>query len=127
MMLKSVLLTSTLILVTLRVGAEEELHVLSVPSQINSGQGFLVIGPSFRTSLNSRADGLPPEALKLVTGTPFAGYISEDNVAADSPPLTPAGEKRVAGGIACMWSEFVWDEKAQFMVWPRVAAVAERL
>jgi len=62
-----------------------------------------------------------------VKGTPFAGYISEDNVAADSPPLTPEEEKLVAGGIACMWSEFVWNEKEEIMVWPRVAAVAERL
>jgi len=76
---------------------------------------------------DSRADGLPPEALKLVKGTPFAGYVSEDNVASDSPPLTPEEDKLVAGGIACMWSEFVWDEKEEFMVWPRVAAIAERL
>jgi len=26
-----------------------------------------------------------------------------------------------------MWSEFVWNEKEEMMVWPRVAAVAERL
>jgi len=77
--------------------------------------------------LDSRADGLPREALKLVKGTPFAGYVSEDNVAADSPPLTPAEEKLVAGGIACLWSEFVWDEKEEVMVWPRVSAIAERL
>ena len=77
--------------------------------------------------LDSRAQGLPVEVLKLVKGTPFAGYVSEDNVAADSLPLTPEEEKLVAGGIACMWSEFVWNEKEEIMVWPRVAAVAERL
>jgi hexosaminidase len=26
-----------------------------------------------------------------------------------------------------MWSEFVWNEKEEMMVWPRVAAIAERL
>jgi len=77
--------------------------------------------------LDSRAQGLPIEVVKLVKGTPFADYVSEDNVAADSPPLTPEEEKSVAGGIACMWSEFVWNEKEETMVWPRVAAVAERL
>ena len=77
--------------------------------------------------LDSRADGLPREVLDLVKGTPFAGYVSEDNVAADSPLLTPSEEKLVAGGIACMWSEFVWDEKEEVMVWPRVSAIAERL
>lgn len=77
--------------------------------------------------LDSRAQGLPVEVLKLVKGTPFADYVSEDNVAADSPTLTPEEEKLVAGGIACMWSEFVWNEKEEIMVWPRVAAIAERL
>ena len=63
----------------------------------------------------------------MVKGTPLAPYITEDNVAADSLPLTPEQEKLVAGGIACMWSEFVWNEKEEMMVWPRVAAIAERL
>ncbi|MGO8816600.1 MAG: beta-N-acetylhexosaminidase [Terriglobia bacterium] len=76
---------------------------------------------------DTHAQGLPPEALKMVKGTPLAPYITEDNVAADSLPLTPEQEKLVAGGIACMWSEFVWNEKEEMMVWPRVAAIAERL
>jgi hexosaminidase len=76
---------------------------------------------------DTHAQGLPPEALNMVKGTPLAPYITEDNVAADSLPLTPDQEKLVAGGIACMWSEFVWDEKEETMVWPRVAAIAERL
>jgi len=77
--------------------------------------------------LDSRAQGLPAEAIKMVQGTPFAGYITDDNVASDSPPLTPDQEKQVEGGIACMWAEFVWNEKEEMMVWPRVAAIAERL
>ena len=76
---------------------------------------------------DTHAQGLPAEALKMVKGTPLAPYITEDNVAADSLPLTPEQEKLVAGGIACMWSEFVWNEKEEMMVWPRVAAIAERL
>lgn len=76
---------------------------------------------------DTHAQGLPPEALNMVKGTPLAPYITEDNVAADSLPLTLDQEKLVAGGIACMWSEFVWDEKEEMMVWPRVAAIAERL
>jgi hexosaminidase len=77
--------------------------------------------------LDSHAEGLPPESLNMVKGTPLAPYITQDNVAVDSPPLTPGQEKWVAGGIACMWSEFVWNEKEEMMVWPRVAAIAERL
>ena len=77
--------------------------------------------------LDSHAHGLPKEALNMVKGTPLADYVSEDNVAVDSPPLTAGQEKLVDGGIACMWSEFVWDDKEEMMVWPRVAAIAERL
>lgn len=76
---------------------------------------------------DSRAQGLPLEALQLVKGTPFADYVTDENIAADSPLLTPEQGKLVDGGIACMWTEFVWDEKEEMEVWPRVAAVAERL
>jgi len=108
-----------------RSTAEDHITLVSAGYYLDHGltaAAYYAVDP-----LDSRADGLPPEALKLVKGTPFAGYVSDDNVAVDSPPLTPAEEKLVAGGIACMWSEFVWDEKEEVMVWPRVAAIAERL
>jgi hexosaminidase len=77
--------------------------------------------------LDSRADGIRKEALKSIKGTPLAPYVTEDNVASDSPLLTPEEEKLVSGGVACLWSEFVWDEKEETEAWPRAAAVAERL
>jgi hexosaminidase len=77
--------------------------------------------------LDSRAQGIRKEALQRVKGTPLAAFITEDNIASDSPLLTSDEEKLVVGGIACMWSEFVWDEKEEMEVWPRAAAIAERL
>ncbi|HTS69306.1 MAG TPA: family 20 glycosylhydrolase [Terriglobia bacterium] len=76
---------------------------------------------------DSRAQGLPRQAVEMVKGTPLASYITDDNMADDSPLMTPEEEKRIAGGIACMWGEFVWNEKEEMMVWPRVGAIAERL
>jgi hexosaminidase len=76
---------------------------------------------------DSRAYGIHKEDLQRVKGTPLEPYITEDNVATDSPLLTSAEEHFVVGGIACIWSEFVWDEKEEGEVWPRVGAIAERL
>ncbi len=41
--------------------------------------------------------------------------------------MKPEEEKLVAGGIACLWSEFVWNDKEETEAWPRAAAVAARL
>ncbi len=41
--------------------------------------------------------------------------------------LTPEEEKRVLGGEATMWSEHVTPETVDSRIWPRTAAIAERL
>lgn len=76
---------------------------------------------------DSRAQGTRKEAVQMVKGTPLEAYVTRDNVASDSPLLTPEEEQHVRGGIACLWSEFVWDDKQEMEAWPRAAAVAERL
>jgi hexosaminidase len=43
------------------------------------------------------------------------------------PPLTPESEKGIVGGEAAMWSEVVSAGTIDSRIWPRAAAVAERL
>jgi hexosaminidase len=41
--------------------------------------------------------------------------------------LGPEEQKRIVGGEACMWAEYVSPENIDSRIWPRTAAIAERL
>ena len=45
----------------------------------------------------------------------------------DAASLTPEQASRIIGGEACMWAELVGPETVDSRVWPRTAAIAERL
>lgn len=57
---------------------------------------------------------------------PTAPHYLNDPLPADSP-LDAAQRKRILGGEATMWTEWVTPETIDSRIWPRAAAIAERL
>lgn len=55
-----------------------------------------------------------------------ASYYAPDPLPADAP-LTPEQQKLILGGEATMWAEFADSVIVDYRIWPRAAAVAERL
>ena len=56
-----------------------------------------------------------------------AEHYLADPLAGDGANLTAEEKKRVLGGEATMWSEFTSPEIIDSRIWPRTAAIAERL
>jgi hexosaminidase len=58
---------------------------------------------------------------------PASFHYSIDPLSGLSAGLNPEQTARILGGEACMWSEYVSAETVDSRVWPRAAAIAERL
>jgi hexosaminidase len=56
-----------------------------------------------------------------------AFHYANDPMGGPAAQLTPEEAERILGGEACMWAELVSSETVDSRVWPRLAAVAERL
>jgi hexosaminidase len=54
-------------------------------------------------------------------------HYATDPLSGAAASLTPEEQKRILGGEACMWAEYVSAENIDSRIWPRTAAIAERL
>jgi hexosaminidase len=71
-------------------------------------------------------DGILSNGYYIDLIQPASQHYVADPLPADST-LTPEEAKHVLGGEATMWSEWVTQETIDSRIWPRTAAIAERL
>jgi hexosaminidase len=71
--------------------------------------------------------GLLSNGYYLDLSWPAARHYAVDPMSGAAADLSPAEKQRILGGEACMWSEYVNPENIDSRIWPRNAAVAERL
>src|SRR5450432_80154 len=58
---------------------------------------------------------------------PASQHYAADPISGPAAALSPEEKQRVLGGEATMWTEYVSPENLDSRVWPRTAAIAERL
>ncbi len=58
---------------------------------------------------------------------PGSRHYAVDPMSDAAASLSPEEQQRILGGEACMWSEYVSPENIDSRIWPRMAAIAERL
>jgi hexosaminidase len=59
--------------------------------------------------------------------SPARYHYGIDPLADAARKLTPEESSRILGGEACMWAEYASAETVDSRIWPRAAAIAERL
>jgi hexosaminidase len=58
---------------------------------------------------------------------PASRHYAVDPMSGAAASLDPEEKSRIIGGEACMWTEWVTPEILDSRIWPRTAAIAERL
>ncbi len=71
--------------------------------------------------------GLLSNGYYIDLNQPAREHYVVDPMGKNAANLPPEAKQRILGGEATMWSEFVTPENIDSRVWPRTAAIAERL
>ena len=105
------------------VGWDEILHP-DLPSDIvvqswRGAEGLAAVTTSGRV-------GILSNGYYIDLNHPAAEHYAVDPLPATTT-LTPEQQQRILGGEATMWSEWVTSEIIDSRIWPRTAAIAERL
>ena len=105
------------------VGWDEILH-RELPQNIvvQSWRGPTALADAARRGY----DGILSFGYYLDLALPASDHYPVDPVPAGSD-LTPEQRSHILGGEACMWAELISTETIDSRIWPRAAAIAERL
>ena len=71
--------------------------------------------------------GILSNGYYLDLGWPASRHYAVDPMDGAAASLSPEEKQRILGGEACMWAEYVNPENLDSRIWPRTAAIAERL
>jgi len=71
--------------------------------------------------------GLLSHGYYLDAMRPASFHYAADPLDTEGAALSDEEKSRVLGGEACMWAEFVNQDNVESRIWPRTAAIAERL
>jgi hexosaminidase len=71
--------------------------------------------------------GILSNGYYLDLGWPAARHYAVDPMSGAAANLTPEQQQLILGGESCMWTEYVNSENIDSRIWPRNAAIAERL
>ncbi|HTF22920.1 MAG TPA: family 20 glycosylhydrolase [Candidatus Limnocylindria bacterium] len=108
----------------LMVGWDEILHPdLPKTIVIHSWRGQ----ESLATAAKQGYSGLLSFGYYIDLMWPAARHYAVDPMSGAAATLSPEEKSRILGGEACMWTEWVTPEILDSRVWPRTAAIAERL
>ena len=71
--------------------------------------------------------GLLSSGYYLDLMNPTSQHYAVDPFTGPTASLADADKQKILGGEACMWAEYVSAENIDSRIWPRMAAIAERL
>jgi hexosaminidase len=106
------------------IGWDEILHpALPAGAVIQSWRGQASLADGARRKFA----GILSHGFYLDQMQPADFHYAKDPLGKESANLSAEEKQRILGGEACMWAEFVTPDNIESRIWPRTAAIAERL